>query len=170
MSLLTPELKVMIGRRAHYPAREEISDAMIRYFALATDDPNPIYCDTEAARAAGYPARVAPPTFVVEAGNYAHARPRPNGFFLHDWDLPVKGFAQIRGGNSYRFHRPIYGWDAISVTFELLDIAEKQGKSGAMLLVTSKASYHDAAGELVAENTETLFLKPAGPGAVHHEA
>lgn len=160
MSLLTAELRARIGERAHYPAREAISDAMIRYYALAIGDPNPIYCDTAAARAAGYPARVAPPTFVVEAGNYAHAEPRPTGFFLHDWDLPVQGFAQIRGGNSYRFHRPVYGQDEISVTFELLNIEEKSGRAGNMLMVTSQALYHDAAGELVAENRETLFLKP----------
>ena len=162
MTLLTPELTAMIGRKAHYPAREAISDAMIRYYALATGDMNPIYCDTEAAQAAGYPARVAPPTFVVEMWAYAHAKPRPTGFFLHDWDLPLEGFAQIRGGNRYVFHRPIYGHDAISVTYELLDITEKQGKAGAMLLVTSRASYHDAKGHEVARNEETLFLKPKG--------
>lgn len=162
MTLLTPELSAMIGRKAHYPAREAISDAMIRYFALATGDANPIYCDTEAAQAAGYPARVAPPTFVVEMGSYGHAPPRPTGFFLHDWDLPVEGFAQIRGGNSYSFKRPIYGHDAISVTYELLDIEEKNGKAGAMLLVTSRATYHDAKGQEVAQNLERLFLKPKG--------
>ena len=35
MALLTEELRSWIGREAHYPAREELGRALIRYFALA---------------------------------------------------------------------------------------------------------------------------------------
>ena len=38
MSMLTDELRACVGRTAHYPAREELGRASIRYFALALGD------------------------------------------------------------------------------------------------------------------------------------
>ena len=61
MTLLTEELKAFIGREAHYPAREELGRASIRYFALAVDDDNPLYLDDAYAKQAGYPSLIAPP-------------------------------------------------------------------------------------------------------------
>ena len=54
MALLTDELKTWIGREVHYPAREELSRASIRYFALAVGDDNPLYFDNDYARQAGH--------------------------------------------------------------------------------------------------------------------
>jgi N-terminal half of MaoC dehydratase len=72
MALLTEELKAWIGREAHYPAREELGRASIRYFALALGDDNPLYLDDGYAREAGYPSVIAPPTLICETCQYAH--------------------------------------------------------------------------------------------------
>jgi acyl dehydratase len=163
MSLLTEELKAHIGRREHFPALEPLGAAGIRYFAIAVGDPDPLYCDDAYAQTQGYPSRIAPPTFVVETNQYAHAAPRANGYFPHEWDLPVKGFRTIRGGNDYEFMRPVLPEDEISVTLVLESIEEKTSRDGrGQLLVTSLATYTDAAGETVATNRELTFLKLAG--------
>jgi len=60
VTLLTEELKSWIGREAHYPAREELGRASIRYFALALGDDNPLYVDEQLARNAGFPSALAP--------------------------------------------------------------------------------------------------------------
>ena len=66
MTLLTPQLKAFIGQKVHYPAREPLGQASIRYFALATHDDNPLYLDHSYAQAAGHAGVIAPPTLVCE--------------------------------------------------------------------------------------------------------
>jgi acyl dehydratase len=163
MTLLTDELKEWIGRVVHYPAREELGRASIRYFALALRDDNPLYVDDDYAREAGYPSVIAPPTLVCETCQYAHRAPGEEGYIGHEWQLPVAGCRLIRAGNEYEFMRPVLPADRISVTWTLEDIAERSRSSGGtQLFVTSVARYRDAAGELVAINRETLVYQPLG--------
>jgi acyl dehydratase len=166
-SLLTPALEACIGRTAHYPAREEIGRASIRYFALAIMDDNPMHLDDAIARVAGHPTLIAPPTFVVETAQYAHGKPNENGYFAHEWDLPAEGFRTIRAGNDYSFERPILPSDRISVTYSLDAIVEKTSAmtGRTQLFVTSTARFCDAQGLLVATNCETLVLQKLEPRA-----
>ena len=161
MTLLTEELKAMIGREAHYPAREELGRASIRYFALAMGDPNPLYVDDDYARKHGYPSVIAPPTLIVETCQYAHQAPNADGYLGHEWHLNVPNTRLIRAGNDYEFMRPILPTDRISVTWTLEDIAEKpSSRGGTQLFVSSVARYRDAKGELVALNRETIVIQP----------
>jgi len=161
VALLTDELKSWIGREVHYPAREELGRASIRYFALALADDNPLYIDDAYARAAGYPSIVAPPTLICESCQYAH-RPRDaDGYIGHSWDLPVGDCRVIRAGNDYQFFRPILPEDRISVTWRLEDIVERSSsRGGTQLFVTSVARYTDARGDLLAVNSETIVYQP----------
>jgi acyl dehydratase len=161
VTLLTDELKDWIGREAHYPAREELGRASIRYFALAMGDDNPLYVDEAYAREAGYPSVIAPPTLVCETCQYAHRPPGAEGYIGHEWRLPVTGSRLIRAGNEYEFTRPVLPTDRISVTWTLEDIVERSAsRGGTQLFVTSVARYRDAAGEVVAVNRETLVYQP----------
>ena len=87
MSLLTDELKSWIGREVHYPAREELGRASIRYFALALGDDNPLYVNGE----------IAPPTLICETNQYAHRAPNADGYIGHEWHLPVPNTRLVRG-------------------------------------------------------------------------
>jgi acyl dehydratase len=166
MALLTDALRAMIGAKKHYPAQEELGRASIRYFALALGDMNPLYSNDDYARAHGYPSRIAPPTFVVESCQYGNTLPNENGYFAHEWDLPMEGLRTVRGGNEYEFFRPILPEDRISVTYVLEDIQEKTSRNGrGQLLVLSMAQFRDAADELVATNREITFLQPLGVAA-----
>ena len=161
MALLTDELKALIGREAHYPAREELGRASIRYFALAMGDPNPLYVDDEYARKAGYPSVIAPPTLIVETCQYAHQAPNADGYIGHEWHLPVKNCRLVRAGNDYEFMRPVLPGDRISVTWTLEDIVERaSSRGGTQLFVSSVARYRDAGGEVVAINRETVVYQP----------
>lgn len=165
MALLTDELKAWVGREAHYPAREELGRASIRYFALAMGDDNPLYVDEAYAREAGYPSVIAPPTLICETCQYAHRPPDADGYIGHEWRLPVAGCRLIRAGNEYEFVRPVLPADRISVTWTLEDIVERAAsRGGTQLFVTSVARYRDAANALVAINRETLVYQPLAPG------
>jgi acyl dehydratase len=164
VTLLTDELKTWIGREAHYPAREELGRASIRYFALALGDENPLYVDENYAKAAVYPSVIAPPTLICETCQYAHRPPDAGGYIGHEWHLPVSGCRLIRAGNDYEFVRPILPSDRISVTWTLESIVERSAsRGGTQLFVTSVARYRDAAGEIVAINRETLVYQPLAP-------
>ena len=161
MALLTEELRSWIGREAHYPAREELGRALIRYFALSMGDDNPLYVDDAYARRAGYPSVIAPPTLVCETCQYAHRAPNADGYIGHEWPLPLPASRLVRAGNDYEFMRPVLPSDRISVTWTLESIVEKSfSKGGTQLFVTSVARYRDAVGEIVAVNRETVVYQP----------
>jgi acyl dehydratase len=161
MALFSEELKTWIGREAHYPAREELGRASIRYFALALGDDNPLYLDDGYAREAGYPSVIAPPTLICETCQYSHLPLNEEGYIGHDWMLPIRGCRLIRAGNEYEFMRAILPTDRISVTWTLEDIVERSRSGGGrQLFVRSVARYRDAAGELVAVNRETVVYQP----------
>jgi acyl dehydratase len=161
MALLTEELKAWIGREAHYPAREELGRASIRYFALALGDDNPLYVDDAYAKKAGYPSVIAPPTLICESCQYAHRTPNADGYIGHEWHLPVPNARLIRAGNDYEFMRPVLPTDRISVTWTLERIVEKpSSRGGTQLFVSSVARYRDAQGEVVAINRETIVYQP----------
>lgn len=161
MALLTEELKAWIGREAHYPAREEIGRASIRYFALAMGDDNPLYVDDAHAQAAGHPSLIAPPTLICETCQYAHRPPDADGYIGHAWRLPIVGCRMIRAGNDYEFVRPVLPTDRVSVVWTLEEIVERpSSRGGTQLFVTSVARYRDAAGELLAVNRDIVVYQP----------
>jgi hydroxyacyl-ACP dehydratase HTD2-like protein with hotdog domain len=149
--MLTQELKSWIGREAHYPAREELGRASIRYFVLAIGDDNPLYAE----------GAVAPPTLICETNQYAHQAPNADGYIGHEWRLPVPNTRLVRAGNDYEFMRPVLPTDRISVTWTLESIVEKpSSRGGTQLFVSSVARYRDAQGEVVAINRETIVYQP----------
>ena len=163
MSLLSEELRAMIGRQIHYPAREALGRASIRYFAIAIDDDNPVYRDAAYARAAGHADVIAPPTLICETCQTADRQPDADGYIGHDWHLPVGNSRLIRAGNDYSFERPVLASDWISATWTLESIVEKpSSRGGTQLFVQSVARYTDAEGKLVATNRETLVIQPIG--------
>jgi acyl dehydratase len=151
MALLTEELKSWIGREAHYPAREELGRASIRYFALAMGDDNPLYAD----------GAVAPPTLICETCQFGNQVANADGYIGHEWHLPVSNVRLVRAGNDYEFMRPVLPSDRISVTWTLESIVEKpSSRGGTQLFVSSVARYRDANGEIVAINRETNVVQP----------
>ena len=165
-SLLTDELRDLVGCEATYTAPEPLGRAAIRYFALAVGDDNPVYTDDEAARAHGYDGVIAPPTLVCETNQLVGLPRDDNGFAGHAFEVEVPGTRQVRGGNSYRFHRPVRPDDVVTVTWRVTDVAERTTGSGArMVVLTSTATFTDAEGALLVENEETLvYLETGGRG------
>jgi acyl dehydratase len=159
MSLLTDELAAKIGTTVTYTAPEPWGAASARYFACAVDDRNPIYLDRDASLRLGLPGVTVPPTHVLESNQYAGLPRSPEGYAGHGWGLEVPGTRQVRGGNSYRFHRRMRPEDVVTVSYTLADITPKVSRSGAeMLVFTTHVEVRDDDGRLIAENDETVVL------------
>lgn len=159
MSLLTDEIRSLEGRTKVYTAPEPMGAAAGRYFALAIGDDNPLYSDPEVARSHGLPGVTAPLTLICETNQYAGLPMDHEGYAGHTWNLDIPGTRQLRGGNSYTFHRRIRPEDVITATWRIDGLTEKLTHSGnEMLIVSSRATYTNQDGNLLAENEETIIF------------
>ena len=154
-------IRAMVGQQVAYSAPEPLGRAAIRYFAEAIGDDNPLYTDAAYARAHGYDDVIAPPTLLMETNQYVPGRARDEaGYKGHQWDLPVTGCRQIRGGNSYEFAAPVHPDDVVTATWEITSVDEKAGRDGRrMLLVGSQATFTRANGDLLAVDRETIIFQ-----------
>jgi acyl dehydratase len=112
-----------IGRE--YPADEiyEVSREKIRDFALAIGDPNPIYLDADAAKAAGHPDVVAPPTFLTVLG-FRFAMNSP----IVDPDFGLNYALVVHGEQRFVAHRPVYAGDRL-VSTQIVDDIRDAGRN-----------------------------------------
>jgi acyl dehydratase len=119
---------------------------MIRRFAEAIGDPNPIYTDEAAARAAGFPQLVAPPTFAAALAT--------NERFRTGLDLGTRSF--LLSDQQFDFGRPILAGDRITVTSRVADVQERTGGTDILVL---EDEGRDPQGQLVFHSRTTLVLR-----------
>jgi hypothetical protein len=155
MSLLTDELRARVGERRVYHAPEAMGAAAGRYFALAVGDANPLYTDAAYAREHGLRGVTAPLTLITETNQYAALPIDADGYAGHSWGIEIPGTRRVRGGNTYTFERRIRPEDVVTATWEIVAMTEKTTRTGAdMLVITSRATYTDQDGGLLATNEE----------------
>ncbi|HEY6002572.1 MAG TPA: MaoC family dehydratase N-terminal domain-containing protein [Anaeromyxobacter sp.] len=140
----------LIGRESE-PVVHEVEKGAIRRFAEALGDPNPIYVDEVAARAAGYPSLVAPPTFPVALTT--------NDRFRHSLDLGTRSI--LHGEQQFEFTRPVVAGDRITVRSKVADVQERAGASGPMDVIVLEDEGRDDKGELVFRTRAMLILRRA---------
>lgn len=162
MTLLTPEARAWADRE--YPdSHVTVTARDIRKFAHATGETDPIYFSSEAARAAGYPDIVAPPMFYVLLRIEPHSlRPRSelevDGSPSEDIP-PIEIRGAMAGETRLELSRPIVAGETIICRKRLLDITEKQGRSGPLLLLRFEYRYLDAEGQIVVIEEFTRILR-----------
>jgi acyl dehydratase len=138
----------LIGRTSE-PVLHEVEKGAIRRFAEALGDPNPIYVDEVAARAAGHPSLVAPPTFAVSL--------TANERFRHSLDLGTRNI--LHGEQSFEYARPIVAGDRITVRSKVADVQERAGASGPMDVLVIEDEGRDERNELVFKTRAMLILR-----------
>ena len=145
-----------IGRVSKNP----IGRAAFRMYADAIDDPNPLYTDPDAARSAGLPDLIAPPTLLTDTFRFY-------GDGLNESGLPSALEQQspgtpIRAGNSYRFFRRVHPSDVITTTRKVTRVWQRHGRSGPLIFQQVEIVYRNQRNELLAVNTEVLvYREPA---------
>jgi acyl dehydratase len=140
----------LIGRESE-PAVHDVEKGAIRRFAEALGDPNPIHVDEAAARAAGFPALVAPATFAVALTS--------NERFRHSLDLGTRSI--LHSEQQFEYARPIVAGDRITVRSKVADVQERAGASGPMDVIVIEDEGRDDAGGLVFRTRATLILRRA---------
>jgi acyl dehydratase len=123
-------------------------------FADAIGEGNPIFRDPEAARAAGYPEQVAPPTFV------AKMQIMSSGQVVVDPELGLDYSRVVHGEQEYEWRRPAVVGDVLSARPRIAEIFAK--KSNEYLIVETDVK--DAHGETVVIGRSTLISRGTGQG------
>ena len=188
-SLITDEVRALIGTETP-PERNRfaISEEMIYDLADATEDPNLLYVDRGAAEASRFGDIICPPL-----ATWKDITP-PIGYFgagqesHFEVPLPFNSYG-LNGGSDWQFLRPPYVGSWVTRQFKMMDIFQKQGRSGPLvfverletqtdqhgqvLLLARRVSIHRALdqdaetpqqGAMVANELQTVDLSPPGPG------
>jgi acyl dehydratase len=158
-SLITPEIRDMLGREEYFPGKERIDRTSIRRYAQAISDLNPLYLDEQYAGRSEYGGIIAPPTYVFDVSHDIFADTGEDGRDLSRITIP--GMTPVRGGNEYQFFAPARVGDIVNVRRKILDIYEKEGKkAGKILFIIYEMTYTNQEDTVLATNRETmLFLK-----------
>jgi len=133
----------------------EVDRSKIRELALAVGDPNPIYQDVAAARAAGYPDLPAPPTFGTVLSFWGNRR----GFITFRELNITQPNLVLHGEEEYNYLAPIYAGDTITGTLTMTGVDEKQGRTGSLEFVTFEFDYINQNGAAVLKTRQTAVIR-----------
>jgi len=125
------------------PEVYEIEKGMIRRFAQAIDDQNPLWQDEEYASKSQYGGIIAPPTFVLPMSLEQIQQKMTN---------LMPGAARLHGGTELEYYQPVRPGDSITVSGKIANVRERQGrKMGSMVFVTFDLTCKNQRQELVAK-------------------
>lgn len=119
------------------PEVYEIEKGMVRKFAEAIDDPNPLWQE------------IAPPTFP------AALIPTELLHKMLAAKCPLTRF--LNGGNELEYYQPIRVGDVVSVTARLDKLRKMEGKEGKTLFMIMDITYKNQRGEVVARGRNTYI-------------
>ncbi len=120
----------------------EIEKGMIRRFAQAIGDPNPLWQNEEYAGRSKYGGIIAPPTFVLTIGFEQ---------FLEQI-LALASFGTIlHGSTEFECYQPIRPGDVVAVITKITNVRERDGKMGKTAFITFEITYRNQSQELVAK-------------------
>jgi len=156
-SLITAEMKSMIGQEIDLPSTEAIDKASILRYARAISDFNPLYSDEEYANQAEYGGIIAPPTFLFDVVP-ATTDIGDDGRDLTRIKLP--GFKPaIRASNEYQLFESARPGDVINRKRKIINIYEREGKRvGKIVFVVYDTTYTNQKGRILGINRETLMF------------
>ncbi|MFI6921885.1 MaoC family dehydratase N-terminal domain-containing protein [Nonomuraea spiralis] len=135
-----------VGRTYPSAAPYEVSRVKIKEFAAAIGDNNPVYRDREAARAAGYPDVIAPPTFPIVFSLQA------GGEALVDPELGLNLAMVVHGEQRFEYVRPICAGDELFTIATITDIRS----AGRNELLTIRSDVTTVTGEPVCTTYNTV--------------
>ena len=114
------------------PREYEVGREMIRLFARAVGDNNPLWKD----------GTIAPPTFVLSIGFEQ---------FVEDLMNLTPFNTVLMGSTDIECYQPVRLGDTITVIFKISNLRERQGEMGKMAFMTFDSSYQNQKQETVAK-------------------
>ena len=159
-SILTEESKSFVGREAEPLVGYPVSEHEIRRFCYAVDDLNPRYVGSKGAD----DEIIAPPLFIsipfdrdVPLAELSEdGIPEvPKGALMP----PLKAERRMWGGVEMEFFAEVRPGDVLTAQTRILDVYERQGRSGPLAFVVNETRYTDQSGKLVAVERNTVIAR-----------
>ncbi len=126
-----------------------ISRELLNAFCGAVGLTNPVYLDEVAARKAGFPTVVAPPTLCA--------------IFLRDSTIPdIKlnfGTRRFHAGEMVEPLAPIFAGDRLMASSYLKEVYPKTGRTGTMVFIVWETAFTNQRGQRVALVQESLAAR-----------
>lgn len=138
-----------IGRKYPSPKLYLVGVEKIREFADSIQDPNPVYRDPVAARAAGHPDVIAPPTFVTII-NVRVIRD-----IVADPDLGLDWSRVVHAEQTFAYHRPVVAGDNLAVVATIENVMTRARND----FLTVRLDIGTADGQPVSESTAVLVAR-----------
>jgi acyl dehydratase len=127
----------------------EVERERVLQFAEAIGEDDPVFLDPEAAKAAGFPDQVAPPTFPTVM------QIMTSGQVVLDEDLGVNYAMVVHGEQEYEWRRPIVVGDVLKATPRIADIYAR----GPNEFLVIEAEITDSRGDVVCVARSTLLSR-----------
>ena len=149
-SVITDKMRAQIGVESE-PHTFEVDKTACRMFARAVGYTDPIYFDEEHARSSGYRSIPAPVGFLGHHVYNPNAPQHLGGYFRTD--TPFKRI--LNGGTDIEYFDTICAGDVLTATSKLVDLSEREGRMGPMLITVTETTYRNRDGKVVAKSRGT---------------
>jgi len=138
--------------RSFTPVTARVEPGRLRFFLDTLGEQNPVYRDEAAARAAGYPATPAPPTYLFCLELMDAERP-----FEFLTELNIDLARVLHGEQRFTYHAPVLIGDALTFKSRVTGVADKKG--GAMTMVVVETEITNQNGAHVADTARTIVVR-----------
>jgi len=136
-----------VGRTFQAPQPYEVTRVKVAEFATAIGEQSPYCFDPDAARKAGYPDVIAPPTFAIVIAATSNAR------LTHDSGLGLNYAMVVHGEQSFEYTRPLHAGDWV-VARSTVEEIRPLGKHTSL---TTRTDIETTDGEHVCTSRNTLI-------------
>ena len=143
----------------------EVSAILIKRYAAAVGETNPLYTDVDHARSEGYSDVIAPPNFIAAVINWSPGAPydrlREDGTEAdaHLPGVPAKGVRVMGGGEEMTFERPVVAGTFVTRATTLISVSERDSSQGPMLVARYRDVYRDTSGDTLLRTVRTVLLR-----------
>ncbi len=170
---VTDEVKSYIGKEGPEIVSEPIEASEVRRFTQAIMDPDPIHWNVEYTKKTRYGAPVAPPLFGTHWFRTPAGVPDPlSENFKKDPEfdgllreksgppmppMPLK--RTLNGGNDIEFFRYPKVGERVKAKGKIVDIYEREGRSGRMVFIITDTTFRDEKGGVLMISRQTLIRR-----------
>jgi len=135
--IITPEMQALVGVESE-PWTVEVDKLQIRLFARAVGYTDPLFYDEAFAKSLGYRSLPCPPHYL---GTPVYNPADPSGPGARRPRLNHGLKRVLNGGTEIEMLDTICAGDVLTATARLVDLAERKGRLGTMLITTTETTY-----------------------------
>ncbi|RFD26304.1 hypothetical protein MUBE_05075 [Mycobacterium uberis] len=153
------EAEGLIGKHYRQLDHFQVGREKIREFAIAVKDDHPIHYNEAAAVEAGYPALVAPLTFLAIAGRRVQLE------IFTKFNIPINIARVFHRDQKFRFYCPILAQDKLYFNTYLDSVIESHGT----VIAEIRSEVTDAGGKPIVTSIVTMLGEAAHQDAAPEE-